>query len=101
MRPYHIRVKEYKKARERIFSIPKRKLRSIKRIREYYIKRKLYKSCVISPIISRELDSRPFVNLKIQDSFYLALLDSGANRSIIGGQLAARIQSNKEFRKCE
>lgn len=99
MKPYHIRLAEYRKARERIFGENKIS-RSSRRIREFYKKIKMFKICVISPIISQELDSRPYINLKVNDKFYMALLDSGANKSVIGGDLAIEIQNMSYFRKC-
>ena len=99
MKPYHIRLAEYQKARARIFGEYKIS-RSSKRIKEFYRKIKMFKICVISPIISQELDTRPYVNLKVNDKFYMALLDSGANKSVIGGNLALEIQTGLYFRKC-
>lgn len=100
MRPLHIRLTEYEKARARIFNQPKRKIRSSKRIQEYYRKLRAYRRCVISPITTKDTDSRPYVKLQVLDSYYLALLDSGANKSVIGERLAIQVLSDKNFRKC-
>lgn len=99
-RPYHIRLREYEKVRESIFGPSKRKIRSSKRIRDYYNQLKSFRTYVISPVISQELDKRPYISLRIIDQMYLALLDSGANKSVIGGLLAGKVQNLKEFRKC-
>lgn len=99
-RPYHIRLEEYEKARARIFKGNNGKRRSSNRIRQHYARLRSLRSCRISPIISQELDSRPFVYLKIRGDNYLALLDSGANRSIIGGNLGSKIQNFSGFQRC-
>lgn len=97
MRPYHERVAEYKKVRARIFGVAKKVKRSSKRIQEYYRRLKSLRLCVISPIISPESDCRPYISMKLDGVNYLALLDSGANKSVVGGKLASEIREKKKF----
>ena len=87
-------------ARTRLFG-SKQKTRSTKRIREYYRKLKSFRVCVISSIVNRDTDSRPYINLKIFDTVYFALLDNGANKSVIGGKLAKQVQENNKFHRCK
>lgn len=53
----------------------------------------------MSSIILKESDSRPYLNLIVNGVRYFALLDSGANKSVIGGKLAAEVQNLSDFRK--
>ncbi|XP_075163115.1 uncharacterized protein LOC142235742 [Haematobia irritans] len=77
-----------------------RKKRSSLRIRKYYQKLFKYKKCVIANIEERDFDDRPYIKIRIEDEDFISLLDSGANRSVIGGELAISIQRKSEFVKC-
>ncbi|XP_065361991.1 uncharacterized protein LOC135955566 [Calliphora vicina] len=77
--------------------ISKKRLRSKLRIRSYWGRRKQLKNVIISSIVNTEGDSRPYVKVIIMSRTILALLDSGANRSCIGGSLAEEILSDTTF----
>lgn len=96
-----MRLLEYQKARKRIFgdfNFSCRSKRSSARIRNFYKRLKSLKSVTISPIISPDDDSRPYINLKIGSDRHLALLDSGANRSVIGGALTSEVMTKDKGR---
>lgn len=78
------RLLGYPKTRAKIFSNKQPIRRSSMRIRNYYRKLKSYRSCVISSVVNRDSDNRPYVNLKVEQTNYFALLDRGANSSVIG-----------------
>lgn len=102
MRPYHVRLREYQQTRARIFgqnSYSNRKLRSVKRIREYFRQIKMFRKSVISSVVGKDLDNRPYAKLKVNSTIYFALLDSGANTSVIGGNLSSQVQNDSNFRK--
>lgn len=104
-KPYHIRLAEYKQARERIFSTAiyaPAKPRSAKRMHDYWQRHKFLKRYVISPIVYDASDIRPYANIEIFGKNYLGLLDSGANKSCIGSELARSILDNEVgvYKKC-
>lgn len=41
-----------------------------------------------------------YINLRVNNKFIMALLDSGANKSVIGGNLALEIKNAPNFKKC-
>lgn len=95
--PYHERLENYLKIRNRIFletPTSRKRLRSKLRIRDFWQRRKQLRSVIVSSIVKNGIDSRPYVNVLILNRTILALLDSGANRSCIGGELAGEILSN-------
>jgi len=55
--------------------------------------------CIISSIIHKKNNIRPSTMIEIFGHEYSALLDSGANKSVIGGKLAQQIISNKLYNK--
>lgn len=70
------------------------------RMRAYWKRLKTFRRYLIASIISRDNDTRPYIPITIGGSLYFALLDSGANKSIIGGDLCHKIQGLPGFRKC-
>lgn len=55
---------------------------------------------MISAIVHKMHDIRPFTNVNMLGESILALLDSGANKSVIGGSLALKIVlNNPDFHK--
>lgn len=80
--------------RARIFADDKTKStqgRSARRIRDYWQRKKKLRKMVLSSIVYNGADIRPYASLNIFGKSYLALLDSGANKSCIGANLAKTI----------
>lgn len=98
--PLHLRMQYLHVRPNSIRNYTKRKERSIHRLKCYYSRVKSYKNFSISSIVNKALDNRPYIRLEIDKHFYYALLDSGANKSVIGGELVDRIQKMEGFRKC-
>ncbi|KAH8323657.1 hypothetical protein KR074_004329, partial [Drosophila pseudoananassae] len=71
------------------------KSRSAERIQNYLRNIRKLKKVVISSLLHKHNDIRPFSQIQILGQPYLALLDSGANKSVIGGALAKRILAEK------
>lgn len=71
------------------------KSRSAERIQNYFRNVRELKKVVISSLLHKNNDIRPFSQIQILGQPYLALLDSGANKSVIGGALAKRILAEK------
>ena len=77
---YDVRLANYHKIRDEIFNGPN----NINRVRQKFKeKRKSYRRIVAS-IVSNNCDNRPFVNVKIKNSNFNGLLDSGANICVLG-----------------
>ncbi|XP_036346606.1 uncharacterized protein LOC118755914 [Rhagoletis pomonella] len=62
-------------------------------MKKFWLKKRNLNKFIISAIIHSKDDIRPFTNIEIFGHKHLALLDSGANKSVIGGALAAEIVS--------
>lgn len=94
--PYHHRWLEYMAKRNKIFEIssvnyPKTKpKRSTLRIRQYFKNRKTSSSYVISSIFNNLKDHRYYAKVNFLDFTEHGLLDTGANISCIGSNLAMR-----------
>ncbi|KAH8361962.1 hypothetical protein KR084_010681, partial [Drosophila pseudotakahashii] len=71
------------------------KSRAAIRLRTFWKSKRRYHSYTISSITRTATDIRPFANIILFDQPYLALLDSGANKSVVGGSLAKSIVSGK------
>lgn len=76
-----------------------RKLRSAKRMRTFWRHVRYVSKCVVSSIILKDSDNRPYLPLTIGDKLYFGLLDSGANKSVVGGKLADVIGDYSSFTK--
>lgn len=74
-------------------------LRSARRMRTFWKQIKQFGKYKISSVISKEIDNRPYVPLSIAGKLYFALLDSGANKSVIGNELAVVIKTSSTFRR--
>lgn len=95
IRPLHERLKDYIKARFKIFNdtcldkkVVKKYNRSTVRMRNFYNKIKHNQRSVISSIINSEKDGRIYAEVKFLNKLELGLLDTGANISCIGKELA-------------
>lgn len=104
LRPYHRRLAEYNEIRNRIFqvsdlslSLRKRPNRSTRRIREYFKNRKYLSKFTISTITESAGDERFYAKVSFLKYQELGLLDSGANVSCIGSDLA--LKDFSEFRE--
>ncbi|XP_059221616.1 uncharacterized protein LOC131996179 [Stomoxys calcitrans] len=63
--------------------------KSLKKLRQY----------VISSIVTLQADTRPYLPLTVCGQLYFALLDSGANKSVIGGSLVEKVRTLQGFKK--
>ncbi|OIC11714.1 hypothetical protein A7M48_20240 [Acinetobacter baumannii] len=64
-----------------------------------WIRKRSFNRFTISSIVQNKNDIRPFTHIDIFGQSHLALLDSGANKSVIGGELAQQLISSKPFNK--
>lgn len=107
--PYHQRWELYVKRRNEIFNIseisilPQRNpKRSTLRIRQYYRLQKLCKRLLVSAIITNPQDKRFYAKVQFLDITEYGLLDTGANISCIGSELAQKDFSKyNNFSKCK
>lgn len=107
IRPFHERLRDYIKVRTKIFSdaklgaeLVRKYKRSTVRMRNFYKKIKYTKRLFVSSIINCEKDGRLYAEVKFLDREEFGLLDSGANISCIGDELANLDYSNHpSFRK--
>lgn len=95
LKPFHERLRNYIKIRSRLFSdsklgpeIVKKYKRSTVRLRNFYRKVKSSQKNIVSTIINSETDGRLYTEIKILNRLEMGLLDSGANVSCIGKDLA-------------
>lgn len=89
LRPFHVRLAEYNLRRDEIFSAPPKIVsRSARRMKNFWAKKKRLRRFTISSIVYQTSDIRPYIQIDIKGEPVLALLDSGANKRVIGGQLA-------------
>lgn len=105
IRPYHQRWAEYLQKRNAIFEISdistypvKRSKRSTIRLRRYYRQRKICSKYLISSIVNDPQDQRLYAKVSFLNFVERGLLDTGANVSCLGGDLALYdFSSYKEF----
>lgn len=79
-KPYHLRLEHYLKRRTELFnvnSIRSVKSRSSARIREFWKRKRQLRKYMISAIVNKKHDIRPFTNVDMLGESVLALLDSG------------------------
>ena len=96
-KPYHVRLREYQQRRAEIFNadcVLATKSRSSRRMHDFWQRQRSLRHFTVSSIVQRSGDIRPFTQVEILGKEYLALLDSGANKSVIGGNLAQHLVSN-------
>lgn len=74
--------------------------RSATRMQNFWKRLKSLRRYTVASIVTKDSDTRPYIPLNIEGKLHFALLDSGANKSVIGGQLAEDIQTWSAFRKC-
>lgn len=93
--PYHKRYEIYMTRRNAIFSEPEIALVSIKkpkrstlRYRKYFHLKKMARKLLISAIISNPTDKRLYAQVSFLEFCEYGLLDTGANISCIGAELA-------------
>lgn len=104
--PYHERLNNYLKVRERIFSdfsnTPRRhkSKRATKRLRRFWKNIIATKKKLISSIILGN-DRRMYTDITLFDKNFMALLDSGANISCVGNEAAKYILENHSVIKCK
>lgn len=102
LRPFHVRWAEYNKARDRIFlndsSSNSSRSRSACRMNSYWQRLKGFRKYVVSSVVYKGSDIRPYANLQILEKSYLSLLDSGANKSCVGGIFAQQILSDSSLK---
>lgn len=76
------------------------KRRNSKRIQSYWRRLKSFRKFSIASIITVNNDNRPYIPFSIDGKLYIALLDSGAYKNVIGGELSRKFQNIAGFRKC-
>lgn len=103
--PYHIRLQKYLDTRKFLFeasainNIPvRRPKRSTIRLRTYFKNRKITLKYIVSAIINNSSDKRFYAPVKFLTFAEFGLLDTGANVSCIGSDLANfNFKQFKEF----
>lgn len=70
-------------------------------MRNFWNKLKVFRKYVVSAITNKDNDTRPYIHLTVDGKLHFALMDSGANKSVIGGQFAEEIQRNDNFTSCK
>lgn len=100
--PYHKRWEQYQANKKAIFEtadlsvVPKKTIkRSTLRFRQYFRQRKFTSKFHLSTIINNATDRRYYASVKFLSFSELGLLDTGANISCIGSELA-----NMDFSSC-
>lgn len=80
------KLENYNKIRKRIFSeeLLERKADKIKKIRDRFNKRKLFRKSIVSSIINNDLDDRPYLEVEILGHKIKGLVDTGASVSVLG-----------------
>lgn len=107
--PYHERLQNYIKRRNEIFNIASIKIipgsrpkRSTIRLREYHKMRKLCRKLLISAIISHPKDMRYYARVSFLNFVEFGLLDTGANISCLGSDLAmTNFRNFPNYTKCK
>lgn len=96
LKPLHIQIRDYN-----INKAGKCKTsRSARRVRDYYGRKKCYGKYTISSLVNVHDDNRPYILLNIDSQPNYALLDSGANTSVIGGKFCENIIQTRKYDKC-
>lgn len=99
LKPYHIRLKEYRAAKFRIFNeqitseiIVERSRRSTRRLREFWRKVLKNRKCIVSAVISdrNKFDLRPFASVRIFDQEVVRMIDTGATVSCFASNYARK-----------
>lgn len=107
IRPYHVRWAEYIAKRNEIFDVSslsikfiKKSKRSTIRMRKFFKMKKECSKYILSSIINDPQDQRYYAQISFLNITEYGLLDSGANVSCIGSQLALSDFSKfNEFRE--
>lgn len=101
IRPYHERYQTYMEKRNEIFTIselsikaPKRVKRSTRRLRLFYKRRRKASTYIISAIVNNPSDRRYYAKVSFLNFTEYGLLDTGANISCLGSDLATQNFSN-------
>jgi len=76
--------------------VSKKVSRSTKRMKEFWSNRKKLNKYVVAAILEPQHDNRPFVKILIIGKEIVSLLDSGANKSCIGGELSQTFLKSPE-----
>ncbi|XP_059223172.1 uncharacterized protein LOC131996977 [Stomoxys calcitrans] len=86
--PFHVRLKNYLKVRDRIFNEEPRVARSSKRMRKFWkIVKNLKRNFSVS-VLERPGDVRPYAEVRLLDRNVIGLLDTGASVTCLGAQAA-------------
>lgn len=107
--PYHKRLEIYLEKRDKIFNSPTmeksarpKTKRSTLRLRNFVKKKKLCRKLLVSTIVSDPKDMRYYAKVNFLDFVEYGLLDTGANISCIGSDLARTNFSHlPDFVKCK
>lgn len=107
--PYHERLQNYIQKRNEIFKVNSlvyaseiKSKRSTIRMRRYYKMRKLSRKFLVSAIISNPSDMRYYAKVSFLNFTELGLLDTGANITCLGSELAKTNFNNlPNYTKCK
>lgn len=98
--PLHIRIRNLQNFKDSFIDKGHLKSRrSANRMRSYWKRLKSLRKFTVASVADVDNDTRPFVHIRVDGVLYFALLDSGPNRSVIGGKLATMICEGKSFQK--
>lgn len=106
--PYHIKYQNYMSKRNKIFDVSEISTnkrtecrRNTSRMRSFYRNRKMCRKLLISAVISPSSDNRLYARVTFLNYQEYGLLDTGANISCIGAELAKQDFSKlNNFYKC-
>lgn len=86
IKPFHVRLKEYREAKERIFGSKRVASRSANRMCQFWKKVRSFKMNCISSVLDKPSDVRPYAEVTLFGEKFLGLLDTGASLSCIGSK---------------
>lgn len=99
-KPLHVRIREYNQARDRIFNDCGKKRKSALRMKTFWGRVKIFNRKLVSSILNRPSDVRPYAEVTLFGKRMLGLLDTGASITCIGSDAARNfLESGAPFKK--
>lgn len=107
--PYHKRWELYRQKRDEIFNVSslttelvRKPKRSTLRMRKFYRNLKICRKFLVSTVVSNPTDMRYYAKVRFLDFEEVGLLDTGANISCVGAELAlCNFSKFSNFVKCK
>lgn len=93
--PFHVRLSNYNKIRERIFNEDPKITRSNARMRNFWKNVKLFRKNFNISILERPGDVRPYAEVRLLGKSMMGLLDTGASVTCLGSQAAIDFLSSQ------